>query len=1100
MSAATAAGATPPGPHQGPPRDLAAYLNGHDPLPRIVAAEPAGGNTVTLYRRDASGALLTETAPLVPWLLVAAGDLDLLPDGEREVQQLAGAAPLNRLVLLPHRVAQARAVAALRAVEARYFSYTSPVSQYLTLTGRTLFHDMRFEELHRLQLDVETTSLQPSAPEAAVLLVAISDNRGVEEVLSAHDGGEAALLRRLTERVAELDPDVVEGHNLIDFDIPYLAKRCAAHRIPMAWGRERQPVWLQEREGRYKVGARILPSMRVHVHGRHVVDTFQQIQRYDSQGKLESYALKSVMESLELVRPDREFVDRTQINELWRTDPQRLARYCLDDVRDVRALAELITPTEFYQAQIVPRSYQDVATGGTGEKINAVMVRAYVAQRESLPQPEPPRAYPGGYSELRAAGVFRRVVKCDVESLYPAVMQRFGYKPASDRLDIFLPLLDELTKRRLQAKRRLRRGTTSQRAYWNGLSSSYKVLINCFTPGHQVLTPRGFSLVEDLQVGDLVYSLNPETGSTELKPVVRTWEYDYDGPVMAYRHANVDFEVTPNHRFILEDRRGRRSFREAWELPALNNYSLPPIDALAPAGTRQGDVCDLSVHAVDAVLGPDNRLRLHRKTQGAPREVSLDLMMQLIGWYVSEGSLSESVPRAFTTTNRGLTRSVQLHQRQVFNPLYHQEIAALVTALGLRCRADRYGVSFSNDILFRFLADQCGRGSAEKRLPPWVFELGRDYLEVLWCTLMKGDGDKMHPRYTTKSPQLAEDFCRLCYLLGRRVTLRFDGYYRVWVKRERRVSLCRRSNQFASRPYKGKVYCVTVADNHTLLAGRNYKLNWVGQSFYGYLGYQRALFNDFDAAEGVTTTGQKLIKDVLGALEAQGCEIIEVDTDGVYFVPPPAVESEAQELAFVDAIGRVLPEGINLTHDGRYAGMVSLKQKTYFLLTYDGRLLATGSSLRSRRDELYLRKFVQEAAVTLIEGSLQSVSQRYLAVAKDIQNGRLRVEEFVRRESITRKTHVSPGLRRLAAAAKGVPVGQQVLVYQRLDGTLALIAEYAGDEDRDYLLRRLHDMATRFATLCEGGVKGEAFERLFPLLTGTREAPTEHHVQLSLFG
>ncbi|MDQ3699689.1 MAG: DNA polymerase, partial [Chloroflexota bacterium] len=716
MSAATAAGATPLGPPQGPSRDLAAALNGHDPLPRIVAAEPAGGNTVTLYRRDAAGALLTETAPLVPWLLLAAGDLDLLPEGEREVQHLAGDAPLNRLVLLPHRIAQGRAVAALRAVEARYFSYTSPVSQYLTLTGRTLFHDMRFEEVHRLQLDVETTSLQPGAPEAAVLLVAISDNRGVEEVLSAHDGGEAALLRRLTDRIAALDPDVIEGHNLIDFDIPYLAQRCDAHRIPMSWGRERQPVWLQEREGRYKVGARILPSMRVHVHGRHVVDTFQQIQRYDSQGKLESYALKSVMESLELVRPDREFVDRTQITELWRADPERLARYCLDDVRDVRALAELITPTEFYQAQIVPRSYQDVATGGTGEKINAVMVRAYVAQRESLPQPQLPRPYPGGYSELRAAGVFRRVVKCDVESLYPAVMQRFGYKPASDRLEIFLPLLDELTQRRLQAKRRLRRGTISERAYWNGLSSSYKVLIN---------------------------------------------------------------------------------------------------------------------------------------------------------------------------------------------------------------------------------------------------------------------------------------------------------------------------------------------------------------SFYGYLGYQRALFNDFDAAEAVTTTGQKLIKDVLGALEAQGCEIIEVDTDGVYFVPPAAVESEAQEVDFVDAIGRVLPEGINLTHDGRYAGMVSLKQKTYFLLTYDGRLLATGSSLRSRRDELYLRKFVQEAAVTLIEGSLESVSQRYLAIAKDIQNGRLRVEEFARRESITSKTHVSPGLRRLAAAAKGVPVGQQVFVYQRLDGTLALITEYAADEDRDYLLRRLHDMAMRFATLCE---------------------------------
>ncbi len=224
-----------------------------------------------------------------------------------------------------------------------------------------------------------------------------------------------------------------------------------------------------------------------------------------------------------------------------------------------------------------------------------------------------------------------------------------------------------------------------------------------------------------------------------------------------------------------------------------------------------------------------------------------------------------------------------------------------------------------------------------------------------------------------------------------------------------------------------------------------------------------------------------------------------MDTDGVYFVAPPGVESEAEEVAFVERIGKVLPAGINLAHDGRYAGMVSLKQKTYFVLTYDGRLQATGSSLRSRRDELYLRQFVQGAAVTLINGSLEEVSQAYLALARRIQGGELTVDEYSRRESITSKTHTSPGLRRLAVAARGVPVGRQVQVYQRRDGSLALTEEYAGDEDRDYLLRRLHDMARRFEGLVAGGAKGLEFRKLFPLLQGTQGPPEEHHVQLSLF-
>lgn len=725
--------------------DVASALHGHAPLPGIVAVEPAGANAVTLYRRGDGGSVVAERETFTPWLLLRESDLAALPASDHDVVRLAGSGELSCLVRFPRWAVLAAAQAALKNAGADFFSYTSLVSQYLSISGRTLFSGMRFEDVHRLQVDIETASLRADASSAAVLMASITDSRGHEEVISAHDGGEASLLRRLTERIVALDPDVIEGHNLTDFDLPYLVTRALSLGVPLNWGRDGQPVSVREREGRLKVGARLLPSMRVHINGRHVVDTFQQVQRFDSAGKLESYGLKQVMEALELVRPDRQFVDRTDITALWERDPDQLAAYCLDDARDVRTLSELITPTEFYQTQIVPRSFQDVATGGTGEKINAILVRAYLAAGHAIPAPEPARPYPGGYSELREAGVFQRVVKCDVESLYPAVMLRFQLRPATDELNLFLPLLAELTERRLHAKHSIRGARSREHAYWTGLSSSYKVLIN---------------------------------------------------------------------------------------------------------------------------------------------------------------------------------------------------------------------------------------------------------------------------------------------------------------------------------------------------------------SFYGYLGYGRANFNDFGAAERVTTTGQRLIKDVLAALGQRGCRIIEVDTDGVYFVPPPDVQTEDEEVAFVEQIGAILPSGIRLAHDGRYAGMVSLKQKTYFLLTYDGRLLATGSSLRSRRDEPYLREFLQQAALTLIEGSLDDVSQLYLQLAERIQAGELGVEAFARRESVTSRTHTSPGLKRLAAAAKGVPVGYKVQVYQREDGSLALADDFRGDEDRDYLLRRLHDVARRFDVLSAD--EGQ-FRALFPRLVAKREPTAERPVQLSMF-
>ena len=60
----------------------------------------------------------------------------------------------------------------MRAAGVAVACYGSPVKQYLVASGNSLFRGMRFEELRRLQLDLETTSLDPGLPEARILLAA----------------------------------------------------------------------------------------------------------------------------------------------------------------------------------------------------------------------------------------------------------------------------------------------------------------------------------------------------------------------------------------------------------------------------------------------------------------------------------------------------------------------------------------------------------------------------------------------------------------------------------------------------------------------------------------------------------------------------------------------------------------------------------------------------------------------------------------------------------------------------------------------------------------------------------------------------------------
>jgi DNA polymerase elongation subunit (family B) len=138
-------------------------------------------------------------------------------------------------------------------------------------------------------------------------------------------------------------------------------------------------------------------------------------------------------------------------------------------------------------------------------------------------------------------------------------------------------------------------------------------------------------------------------------------------------------------------------------------------------------------------------------------------------------------------------------------------------------------------------------------------------------------------------------------------------------------------------------------------------------SFYGYLGFSLGHFNDFVQANAVTRRGRELIQAAVAALEDSGAQVIEVDTDGIYFVAPPGVDDEAAEQSLVERIGAVMPEGVRLEIDGRYPAMFSYKMKNYVLLEESGEMTIRGSGLRSRGLERFQRRFMEEMFRLMLE-------------------------------------------------------------------------------------------------------------------------------------
>ena len=462
------------------PEDAPALLYGTDQTEGIVAIEPFGSNEVLLYRRDQRGRTVTERRVMQPWL-VSSDPQAFANRPDAQVATLRGELPFKYLVTFSSWESYRAAANGDRRRDGTILGPTALVPQFLLRSRVTLFKGMAYADLRRMQLDLETLTLSPNDPEAAVIMISV--RQGDFEDVLVLESTEAELFERLNALMAKLDPDVIEGHNIFGFDLPYLIDRARRAGVPLTLGRDRSAPRLLDREQTVRVGPLSQSYPAAYIHGRHIVDTYLQVQRFDVSGRFSRYGLKDVIRQMGLERSDRVFVDRATIADMWRRgarDRETLAQYALDDVRDVDMLSRVILPTEFYQTQILPITYQRAAVAGTGKKIDDLMIRTYLSAGHSLPRAQRPRPYPGGYVELISSGVFGPVVKCDVESLYPSIMLTQSIAAETDVLEAFPLLLRDLTSRRIDAKRRVAQTTGEERATWDGLQGSFKILINSF--------------------------------------------------------------------------------------------------------------------------------------------------------------------------------------------------------------------------------------------------------------------------------------------------------------------------------------------------------------------------------------------------------------------------------------------------------------------------------------------------------------------------------------------------------------------------------------------------------------------------------------------
>ena len=83
--------------------------------------------------------------------------------------------------------------------------------------------------------------------------------------------------------------------------------------------------------------------------------------------------------------------------------------------------------------------------------------------------------------------------------------------------------------------------------------------------------------------------------------------------------------------------------------------------------------------------------------------------------------------------------------------------------------------------------------------------------------------------------------------------------------------------------------------------------------------------------------------------------------------------------------------------------------------------------------------------------------------------------------------------------AAGVPVGEHVLVYEKADGTLGLLANYKGDENAKYYMDKLYKFAKRLEdAFKDKNMTKTAFDKYIPKPTA-QGLPKQVQETLDLF-
>lgn len=238
---------------------------------------------------------------------------------------------------------------------------------------------------------------------------------------------ERALLTKWQQFILQVDPDLMTGYNIINFDLPYLLRRAdnlAIENFRLGRMLGEKSIIVEQNSFSKQMGARKL--IFINISGRVIFDLYQIITR---EHKLRSSSLNAV--SYHFLNEKKEDVHHSMITDFFNDNSftrRRLAVYCAKDaylpVKLLNKLMCVINYIEMARVTGVPLAY--LLTRGQQVKVYSQILRA--AKKNDLIIPTHTNSkfnsqFEGATVIEPKRGFYKNpIATLDFASLYPSIM------------------------------------------------------------------------------------------------------------------------------------------------------------------------------------------------------------------------------------------------------------------------------------------------------------------------------------------------------------------------------------------------------------------------------------------------------------------------------------------------------------------------------------------------------------------------------------------------------------------------------------------------------------------------------------------------------